>query len=410
MWPRLITAIDIGTSAIKALVGLKEPSSSDIQMVGQIMEPSSGVRRGVVIKPSDVSKKIVSILQRIQEEASQKINSVYVNIGGGHLFLMPAHGQVAVSRADGKISQEDVERVLQTAQSFALPPNTEILDVFPKEFVVDGRRGIKEAVGMQGVKLEADIFTICAFSPYYKNLTSAVLNSSVQIEDLIPSALASAAAVLSSQEKELGAAVLDIGAGTADLAVFEEGELIHVAVLPIGSGKITDDIAIGLRTEIDIAEKIKKEFGSCVFQKSRKNVKITPVSLGEEPTTESEEAPIIFSHKLLLEIIEARVTQIFGEVDKELKKISRQGLLPGGIVLTGGGVKLPGIVEFAKRKLKLPARIGHLSKTIIGLQEDPCWATACGLMLGATSLETELPSLAKGFFNRIRRVFRIFVP
>lgn len=397
--PRIITGLDIGTSAIKALVVLKEQGSSDFQIISQIQEPSFGVRRGVVIDPDEVSQRISSVFNKIQDKASQNINSTSVNISGSHIFIMSAHGEVAVSRADQKISQEDVERVLQAAQTFPLPANKKILDVFPKEFIVDNERGLKEVLGMQGVKLETEIFALCAFSPYYKNLTNAILNAGLQIDDLIVSPLASARAVLSLRQKELGVAVLDIGAGTSDLAVFEERDLIHVAVLPIGSGHITNDIATGLQIDVDIAERIKKEFGSCIYSKARQKIEIP-----------QEEEPLVVPPKLLTKIIEARVSDIFEQTNKELKKISRQGLLPAGIVLTGGGSKLPGIVEFAKGKLKLPVRLGGLPENFTGLQPDPKLATVCGLILHGADLEEESPTLVNGIFSRIKKIFRIFIP
>ncbi len=398
--PRIITGLDIGTSAIKALVAAKVPGSSEVQILSQVVEPCSGVRRGVVINPEEVSQKISSILEEVEDKTSQKrINSVCCNIGGSHIFIIPAHGEVAVSRADQKISQEDVERVLQAAQTFPLPANKEILDISPREFIVDGEGGIKEVLGMQGVKLEVEIFAICAFSPYYKNLTQTLLNAGLQIDDLIASPLASARAVLAPRAKELGVAVLDIGAGTSDLAIFEEGDLIHTVVLPIGSGHITSDIAIGLQTDIDIAERIKKEFGSCVLRKEKQKIEIP-----------QEEKPLVVPQKLLVKIIEARMSEIFEQTDKELKKISRQGLLPAGIVLTGGGAKLPGIVEFAKSKLKLPARVGKIQGDFAGLQEDPSFSTVCGLVLQGAELEEEGPSWGKGILNKLKRIFRIFVP
>ena len=258
---------------------------------------------------------------------------------------------------------------------------------------------------MQGVRLEAEVLVIGGFSPYLKNLTQAVLNSGFQILDIVPSPLASARAVLSPREKELGVLVLDIGAGTTGFAVFEEGSLIDLAVFPIGSGHITNDIAICLRTDIDTAERIKLEFGSCLFSKqdqTEKQIKIESIISGE---------PLIFSKKMLIDIIEARVAEIFGEVQKELKKISRQGLLPAGVVLTGGGAKLPKIKELCKRELKLPCRIGN-PQGFSSPQEDPVLASVCGLVLGGADLEAEsgFTFPGKGIAAKLKRIFRIFIP
>jgi cell division protein FtsA len=402
--PSIFTGLDIGTSSIKILVASKESPESELEVLSQLQEKSLGVRKGVVVNFEEVSRIIQVLLNKVREESGQKINSVYVNVGGSHLFSTSSHGTVAVSRADQKVSGEDIERVLQAAQTFSLPSNKEILDVFPKEFIVDGEGGIKEAEGMQGVRLEAEVLAVGGFSPYIKNLTQAVLNSDLQILDVIPSPLASAAAVLSPRQRELGVAVLDIGAGTSGLAVFEEGDLIHLAVFPVGSDNITNDIAIGLKTDVELAEKIKIEFGSCLFQGQDKREKI-----------QSEEEPLVFSKKMLARIIEARVSEILEEVQKELKKISKQGTLPAGVVLTGGGTRLPKMVELAKKELKLPCRIGKVSG-FSNLEEDFNFTTACGLIKNSLSLEEEKSWAGGGvqvggeLKEKIKKIFKVFVP
>lgn len=395
----IITGLDIGSGTIKILVAQKKPGESDLEVLGETREISSGIRKGVVINVEEVARIIKSCLVRAQENSNKKISSVYVNIGGSHIFSTSSHGLVSVSRADQKISQEDIERVIQAAQAISLPSNKEILEVLPKEFIIDGEKGIKEPLGMEGVRLEAEVLILCGFSPYLKNLTKAVLNSGLQINDLIVTPLASARAVLTPREKELGVALLDIGAGTTGLAVFEEGDLIHTAVFPIGSAHITNDIAIGLKTDIDTAERIKLEFGSCLFKGGEKKTK-----------TKIQLKPLVFSKKMLIEIIEARVSEIFGEINKELKKISRKELLPAGIVLTGGGSKLPKIMELAKKELKLPARIG-IPQGFFPAQEDPVLSTVCGLVLWGADLETEKSfSLGKGIGTKLKRIFKIFLP
>lgn len=404
-----ITGLDIGTSSIKGLVALKRVNSPDLEIISQTEVPSFGIRRGAVVNTDDASKSIVKAITKIQESSRGKIDNAYVNIGGSHIFVTSSRGSVAVSRADQKISQEDIERVLQSAQAISLPPNKEILDIFPKEFIIDGEGGIKDVLGMQGIRLEVEILAVCTFSLYFKNLTTAVLNSGIQILDITPSPIAAARSVLTPQQKELGVALVDIGAGTTGLSVYEEGDLIHTAIFPLGSAHITNDIAIGLRTETDIAEKIKREFGSC-FQKSAKKV---------EKIELPDQSSLSFSYRQLSKIIEARISEIFEQVNKELKKVSRQGVLPAGVVLTGGGTKLPGIVEFAKRELKLPVRIGF-PRGFVGLEENQSLATVCGLVLGGTNLEGEAKkglmeggwtsSFKDGVGSKIKRFFRIFIP
>jgi len=400
----IITGLDIGTSAIKVLVIQKKPGESEIEVLEKNQQKASGIRRGVVVNIEEVAGIISSSIKKAEERSGKRINSVYANIGGSHIFCTSSHGLVSVSRADQKISSEDIERVIQAARTFSLPANKEILEVFPKEFIVDGEKGIKEPLGMRGVRLEAEVLVLGGFSPYLKNLTQAILNSDLQINDLILTSLASSRAVLTPREKELGVALLDIGAGTSSLAVFEEEDLIHTAIFPIGSANITNDIAIGLRTDIDTAERIKLEFGSCLFQKTRKKEKIKGEFLPE---------PLVFSQKNLVEIIEARVSEIFDQVNKELKKISRLSLLPAGIVLTGGGAKLPKITDLAKKELKLPCRIG-LPLGFFPPQEDPSLSAACGLVLRGVDLETEGGvsgfNFGKEIGAKLKKIFKIFIP
>lgn len=405
---KIIAGLDIGSDTVK-LVVVKQDNGEKPEVLAQVTEPSFGVRRGVVSNIDTVSKIIQSALNKAQSFVSKKIGNVFLNVGGAHIFIASSHGAVAVSRADQRISREDIDRVIQAAQTFSLPSNKEVLDIFPQEFIVDGDSGIKEPLDMTGIRFEAKVLAICGFSPYLRNLTAAVLDSGLAIEDIIPSGLASAKSVLTPKQKELGVAVLDIGAGTSDLAVFEEGNLVHVAVFPFGSGHITNDIAIGLRTDIDTAENIKREFGVCLFNKKIKK----KISFPREPglsDSEEQELPLIFSQKILNEIIEARVCEIFDETNKELKKIGRASLLPAGVVLTGGGVKLPKMIDLAKNELKLPCRIG-IPQDLMGLREDPSFATVSGLVLQGIDMGGGGTfSAGKGIFNRIKRVFRIFVP
>jgi len=397
----LITGLDIGTQSIKILVSEKK-SEGKLEAISQIRESSNGIRKGVIVNPEEVSNLLQELFSGIKEDLGFKIDSVYVNIDGSHLFATPSRGIVSVSRADQKISEEDVQRVLQAAQTFSLSSNKEIFNVFPREFIIDGQGGIKEALGLQGVRLEVEILALGGFSPYLKNLTQTILDSELQVLDMVPSPIAAASACLTEKQKELGVAILDIGAGTSGLAVFEGGDLIHLAILPVGSDNITNDIAVGLKTDIDIAERIKIEYGKCLFKGNDKKEKIEVG--GEEP--------LVFSHKFLAKIIEARVSEIFEEVNKELKKISREKLLPAGIVLTGGGAKLSKIVDLAKRELKLPAKIGK-PKGIEGIEDDPSLATLCGLVLLGSDLEGETKSSSfsgQGLGSKLKRIFKIFIP
>jgi len=395
----IITGLDIGTQYTKILVARKKPKEPELDVLAQFKEKTSGVRRGVVIDIESVSEIIQSLIEKVREESKKRINSVYVNIGGGHVFRNYSQGLVSVSRADQKISQEDIDRVLEASQAISLPSNKEILEIVPKEFIIDGQGGIREPLGLEGIRLEVNALILGGFSPYIKKLTKAVLSSNLRIDDLILSPLASARSVLTPREKELGVAILDIGAGTTDLAVFEEGILTHLTILPIGSGHITNDIAIGLKCDVDTAEQIKLEYGSCVYHASKR--------MKDKIKLES----LTFSRKMLVRIIEARIREIFRETNKELKKISRKALLPGGIVLTGGGSKAPKILELAKRDLKLPCRLGLAREFSLSI-EDPSLSTVCGLVLLGTDFETEGLSVFDrgGFVSKLKKIFKIFIP
>ncbi len=408
MRSRIITAIDIGSSSIKLLSVAQKLKDRNFAVLSQRQALSAGIRKGVVIDIPKASESIEEIVRKAEQDCNQRIETVYANIGGAHLSSNSSHGLVSVSRADRKISEEDIERVLQAAQTFSLSSNKEIIDIYPREYAVDGQGGIKEPLGMEGVRLEADVLVLCGFSPYLKNSSQAIANSGFHLQGLIPTALASSRAVLNDREKELGVCVLDIGAGSTDMSVFEEGGLIHVAVFPVGSANITNDIAICLKTDINTAEKIKLEFGSCKRfgepeQKGKKS---------EKKILLEGEDRLSFSKKILSDIIEARVSEIFELANKELKKISKFGTLPAGVVLTGGGAKLPGIKELAKEEFKLPCRIGF-PEEFFSAQQDPCFSAVCGLVLEAGEMDGARDSwqgVRERVGGKLRKFFRIFIP
>ncbi|PIQ98279.1 MAG: cell division protein FtsA [Candidatus Nealsonbacteria bacterium CG11_big_fil_rev_8_21_14_0_20_39_9] len=404
--PSLVTGLDIGTSSIKILLAQKESGSAP-QAVFLTKESSSGIRRGVVVGTEEVTNLLNNSLSKIKEETGLKINSVFVNVDGSHIFSLPSRGTIAVSRADQKISEEDISRVLQAAQTISLASNKEIFDAIPREFIIDGEKGIKEAVGLQGVRLEAEVLVLGGFAPYLKNLSQAVLNSDLQISDIIPSPIAAARAVLTPRQKELGVAVLDIGAGTTGMAVFEEGDLIHLAVLPMGSANITNDIAIGLKVDVEVAERIKIEFGSYLAKGGAGSRAKEKIKLADD------EESLVLSRRAINEIIEDRTCEIFEEVQKELRSVSKEKLLPAGIVITGGGAKLPRITELAKRELKLPCKIGK-PRGISDLEEDPSLSTVCGLVLQGLDSQGENPPMLGGFkkgvSDKAKRIFRFFLP
>lgn len=398
----IITGLDVGTKTTKALIVQKRAEDPKFRVLGQGTAPSLGMRKGAVIDPEKAQACIETALRRAESAFGKEVPSAFVNIGGNRTFVTSSRGLVSVSRADRTISEGDIERVLQAAQAFSLPSNREILDVFPKEFIVDGEGKIKEPLEMEGVRLEAEVLILCAFTPHLKKLSKAVVDAGLDINKFFLTPLASAKSVLISRDKELGVVLLDIGAGTTGLAVFEEGSLLHLAIFPVGSLNITSDIATVLRCDIDTAEKIKLNFGSCALKKKKKPA-FTKATAGRE---EEMEKPLDFSQKKLVDIIEARASEILDLAQEELKNISRQGKLPAGVVLTGGGANLPGIVELAKKRLKLPCRIG-LPQGLNPPLEDPSLATVAGLVMGGAELTGSKGRDFSGFFKRI---FRVFIP
>jgi len=255
---RIITGLDIGTSEIKALAAVKNLETNTLEVLGRARCSSFGVRRGIVAKPEEVSKKISEVLLQLQQEIGQKIEDVFTNVGGRHIFTMSSHGSIVVSRADQRISEEDKSRVMQTAQTFPLPSNNEILDIFPREFIVDNQGQIKEPLNMRGLRLEVKIIALCAFSPFMKNITAAVLEGGFQVSDVTPSILASSRAVLTPQQKESGVCILDIGAGTGGTTKFLKtyGEVMGLEANPLARSLAQKR---GLRVVAGTAEKLPFE-------------------------------------------------------------------------------------------------------------------------------------------------------
>jgi len=402
MSSKIITGLDIGTSSIKIL-SAAEKSDGSLEILSKVQVPNSGMRRGVIVDSAKVSKNISIALDKVQNETGKKVEEVCINIGGAHIFSILSKGSIVVSRADQRISEEDIRRVIQAAKTFSLPLNKKLIDFYPKQYIVDGHSGIKEPLEMKGTRMEAEIIAIGAFVPYFKRLEETVLDAGIKTIDVLSNPIVSANACLTPEQKELGVVVLDIGAGTTSLAIYEEGDLIHLAIIPIGSDHITMDITVGLRIDTVVAEKVKKEFGHCLKNLSG-NKKFTL------PSTSST-----FSSKLLTRIIESRVSEILKQAQKEIKEFS-SGFLPAGIVITGGGSQLSNIVDFCKNQLKLPCSMGFPvlnndsgSEIEESLKKDPCFCTAWGLVLAGTKSSTSEKKTLKGIKN-IFNIFRVFIP
>ncbi|MFH1711764.1 MAG: cell division protein FtsA [Patescibacteria group bacterium] len=379
MAEEIITGIDIGSSNVRIVVGQAIPAEDGkprLHITGAVSVPSEGIHRGSISSMEDAVSSISKALERAERMTGVPINSAWISIAGHNILVQESRGVIGITNTDGEIKEGDVERVIEAARTVATPSNYEILHVIPKSFTVDGQSGIKDPVGMNGIRLEVDAVIIQTLTSQIKNLTKSVYRTGLEIDDLVFSPLATAEAVLTQRQRELGVCVVDIGAAITTLAVFEEGDMLHTAVLPIGGDHITNDVAIGLRTSLEVAEKVKLSLGCAVPDAvDRKGV----FSLTDFGSSEEE----IIKQKFIAQIIEARTEEMFEAVDDELRKIDRSGMLPVGAVLTGGSVKLDGLVDVAKRVLRLPVSIGSPSavSSVIDEVHDPAYSTAIGLCL-----------------------------
>ncbi len=410
----LITGLDIGSTTIRMVVGQKTKKDDRLKIIGASEAPAQGISKGVVTSVEDAVSSISDALEKVERMIGQPVEHAWVGISGTHIIAQESKGVVAVSKADGEIRAEDVERAIEAARAIATPPNYEILHVIPKNFSVDSQTNIKDPIGMTGIRLEVETQIIQGLTSQIKNLTKCIYRTGLDIDDLVLAVLANAESVLTNRQKELGVAVVNIGGATTSLAVFEESDVLHTAVLPIGSEYITNDIAIGLRISIDTAEKIKVRQGSSLPKDFKKH---DEVSYSEVSGTEEG----FFSKKEVAEIIEARVEEIMNRIDKELKKIGKSGMLPAGIVLTGSGAKLEGIVETAKQSLRLPVSLGQPQELVSNLDKisDMSYTTAVGLVLWGAQMQKggglgKLPSLRfesiSKATNQIRSWFKHLLP
>lgn len=370
-----IVGLDIGTQNIRVVQG-KIEDNSRVNIIGASSVPALGLRRGVIVDIDEAVSSISNALERVERMTGVPIAVANVSVGGNHFACVDSKGVIAVSRADGEISESDVLRVIDASQTISIPPNREIIHVIPKTFTLDGQAGIKDPLGMTGIRLEVETVLIHGATPFIRNLYKAITQASLEVDQLVLSPLAAAGSVLSKRQKELGVAVVDLGAGTTSMAVYEENNLLHTAIIPVGSMHITNDLAIGLRCTIETAERVKLMYGQASPQMMDK---LAEVDLNKIDPEEQERVP----QTLVGEIIEARLEEIFDMIVRELKIIDRDGKLPGGVVLTGGGSALPGIVEYAKHRLRLPVSVGVPTEvdTVIDQVIDPSFATVVGLLL-----------------------------
>lgn len=366
--------LDIGTSAVRCVVGTADPTDpSKPAIVGHGKAPNLGMRKGVIAHLEDVVEAASKALDEAERVSGFQIRAATVNINGAHVAGMNSRGVIAISTANREISPEDRLRVEEAATIVNLPPNREIIQVFAKNYRIDGQDNIKDPVGMHGVRLEVDTHIVTAATPNVNSVHAVLEQLHIHPAHKTVSSLAAAEAVLNRQQKEAGTLLLDIGAGTTNMVIVEDGEVQYVGVVPVGGIHLTNDLAIGLKTDLDVAEKIKVEHASLASDKSKlKNVKVT-----------HNKENFMFETEEIAMITEARMEELFELIEKELKRIHKSRRLPGGVVIVGGCAKLPGIAEFTTEKLQLAARVGKLNG-VGGLADqvsDVSYTTAVGLML-----------------------------
>lgn len=405
MKPEHFIGLDIGTSAVRCVVGMYDPNGSNgPSIIGHGSAPNQGMRRGAVVHVDEVAEAIVRAVTEAERISGVAIKRATVNVNGGHVEGLNSQGVIAISTANREIITDDRLRVEEAATIVNLPPNREIVQFFAKNYSLDGQRNIKDPVGMHGVRLEVDAHIVTASSPNIRNLDMALEKAEVSPSHHTVSSLAAAEAALTRQQKEAGTALVDIGAGTTNLIVFEDGEVQHVAVIPMGGQHITNDLAIGLKTDLDVAEAVKLQHADLHRNPKKMNAM---VKVGDKAYN--------FQFEEIELIIEARVDELFEYIDKEFQKVKRSRKLPGGIVLTGGTAKIAGIEEFAREKLQLSARVSSLQNIggLVDTVEDPRFTVVVGLMLLDMLLLPALPPMgashadqARGMFDSVMKRFR----
>lgn len=409
---RYAVGLDVGTTFVRCVVGHVEGAQAQPTIIGVSECANSGMRKGTVVNLVNAASAIDKALELAERMSGNQIHAATVSVNGSHIIGMSSRGVIAVGASGHEITHDDLERVEEAATVVQLPANREILEVTPRSYQLDGQDNIKDPIGMTGVRLEVDAHVITALGPHLKNLHKACEMTETTPRATVLAGLAAARAVVSDQQTENGVILIDLGGTTTNIAVFEEGDLQHVAVLPVGSVNITNDLAIGLKTDLDIAEQVKLQHAVAMAALHKDFKQTVSVKVGGK-THE-------FAMNDIDMIVDARLEEIFELVNKELKSIGRAAKLPGGVVLTGGGANLAGISEYAKQALQLSARVGSTPE-FAGVSDkvaNPAWATSVGLMLIDLEAQThgtnprlhggEMPKSSMNIGNAVSKITGVF--
>lgn len=399
--------LDIGTANVRCVIGMLEHREAEnhLSVIGMGSSPNHGMRKGAVVHVEEVANAISDAVAEAERMAGVRVTGATINVNGAHIHGQTSHGVVAISSPTRQISDDDRARVEEAATVINLPANREIIQVFAKNYRIDGQDNIKDPVGMQGVRLEVETLVVTAGIPLLRTLDTALERAQIPVHNHTVASLAAAEAVLDRRQKESGTAVLDIGAGTTNLVILDEGEVEHVAVIPIGSQHLTNDLAIGLKTDLDIAEAVKLAHATLDFS----NPPAEAVSVEHEGKRHK------FAEKTVRLVVESRIDELLEQVDREFRKAGKSRKLPGGVVIVGGMASLPGIAEYTRERLQLPAKTGKVTSVsgIISSVESPEYATAVGLMLldmllsdGSQPNTSIIPGsqVTAGLFNKFKKL------
>tara|TARA_R110001592_G_scaffold106453_1_gene298828 strand:- start:8230 stop:9435 length:1206 start_codon:yes stop_codon:yes gene_type:complete len=398
----MIVGLDIGTSKVVALVG-EIGVDGILEIVGIGSHPSRGLKKGVVVNIESTVQSIQRAIEEAELMAGCEIHSVFAGIAGNHIRSLNSHGIVAIR--DREVVQADIDRVLDAGQAVAIPADQKVLHILPQEYVIDNQEGVREPLGMSGVRLEAKVHLVTCALNAVQNIEKCIRRCGLEVEDVILEQLASSYAVLTEDEKELGVCMVDIGGGTTDIAIFTEGAIRHTAVIPIAGDQVTNDIAMALRTPTQYAEEIKIRYACALAKLAGPEETIKVPSVGERP-------PRDLSRQALAEVVEPRYDELFTLIQAELRRSGFEDMIPAGIVLTGGTSKMEGAVELAEEIFHMPVRLGTPQefKGLADVVRNPIYATSVGLLhygnrhhaAAASNLETSKESP----LIRIKRWFK----
>ena len=401
----LIVGLDIGTSKVVAIVG--EVDGEKIDIIGIGSHPSRGLKKGVVVNIESTVQSIQRAIEEAELMAGCQIHSAYTGIAGSHIQSLNSHGIVAIR--DNEVTYADIERVIDAAKAVAIPADQKILHILPQEFIIDGQEGIKEPIGMSGVRLEAKVHMVTGSVSAAQNITKCVRRCGLETDDIILEQLASSYSILTEDEKDLGVCIVDIGGGTTDIAIFTEGAIQHTAVIPIAGDQVTNDIAVALRTPTQHAEDIKVKYACALRQLTNLEDTIEVPGVGERQ-------PRRLSRQTLAEVVEPRYEELFTLIYAELERSGYVNLIAAGVVLTGGSSKMEGLIELAEEVFHMPVRLGSPTN-VSGLADvvrNPIYATGVGLLHYGMQQEKEgeqenyLGTTTKSIWSRMTSWFKGF--